>query len=116
MDIAVSMKLPVETINQAASYFLYKEPDWQQSLVLVYEGKNARIYRPNINLYISLKRKRLTESDLQDCLAMIDFAIENKESIQKKQLIKALTTDIDHEKNESKRERLVILKKRLEAL
>lgn len=109
MDIATEIGLPVEAINQAASYFLYKIPVWQSSLVLVQAGKLGRILRPNTDLFIKLKLARLTPSDLDDCLAMLHYAKQQKEQIDAKSLQKLIKTMMKTETNGEKKHRMQLL-------
>lgn len=71
MALAESMGLPIEAVNQAGAYFLSKIPDVREHLVLYHESKKCKIYRPNVYLFLKLKIARLSQSDLEDCLAMI---------------------------------------------
>jgi len=72
MEIAQNLGLPVEAINQAGAFFLYRIKNWQKKLILVHEGKTAKFYRPNAILYLLLKIQRLSETDLQDCLIYLE--------------------------------------------
>lgn len=83
-EIAESLDLPVEAINTAAGYFLHKIKGWEDCLVLLYEGKKCRFYRPSASLFIQLKITRLSESDYSDCLEMIRFAKKANEDISQK--------------------------------
>ena len=74
MGIADELGLPVETINQAATFFLHRVPDWANLLVPVQTGAKARVLRPNATLFMLLKLERLSEADLSDCLQMLGFA------------------------------------------
>ena len=67
MELAETLGLPVETINQAAAFFLEKAGYTEDDLILLRKGKSAVIYRPTVELYWKLKIPRLTESDLLDC-------------------------------------------------
>lgn len=109
MDVAAEIGLPVEAINQAASYFLYKIPDWQNSLVLVQAGKLGRILRPNTSLFIKLKLARLTPSDLDDCLAMLHYAKQQQEQIDAKSLQKLIKITMKTETNGEKKQRMQLL-------
>jgi hypothetical protein len=73
-ELAEKLGLPVEAVNSAAGYFLRKIRGYRAGLELMAEGKRVRIYRPNPALYLKLKAARLTESDLQDCLSMLEWA------------------------------------------
>jgi predicted nucleotidyltransferase len=71
MEIAESLGLPVETINQAGAYFLQKIPDFENELVLIDGSDSCRIYRPNAYLYLLLKTSRSSSSDIQDSIAFL---------------------------------------------
>lgn len=73
MEIAEELGFPVETINQAGAFFLSKIPQWKKMIVLHHKGKKAAFYRPNATLYVLLKMPRLTESDLTDCLKLMEL-------------------------------------------
>lgn len=109
MEIAESLSLPVETINQAGAYFLKKQKFWKKNLVLLHEGKNAKIYRPNLNLYIELKIQRMSESDLQDCLEFLKIAPKVNETVDRSRLQKSIETL--KPKSEAQQKRLEILKR-----
>src|SRR5438552_100562 len=66
MALAESLGLPVETINQAAAFFLKKIGFQEADLLPLHKGKNATIFRPSIELYLRLKIPRLSASDLLD--------------------------------------------------
>jgi hypothetical protein len=71
MEIAAELGLPVESINQAAAYFLMKLKPFEDHLILLHRGKQAEILRPDLHLFLMLKAGRLSPSDLTDCLALI---------------------------------------------
>ncbi|MBI1860441.1 MAG: hypothetical protein HYR96_05950 [Deltaproteobacteria bacterium] len=73
MEIAQELSLPVEAINQAAGFFLFKIKGWEKNLVELHRGKTASLYRPNAKLYLELKIPRLNETDLEDCLRLLQF-------------------------------------------
>lgn len=81
MDIAQSLGLPPEAINQAAAYFLFKIEDWHDHIVLLHKGKKATVYRPDATLFVQLKMGRLSEADLADCKVMLSHGIESGEAI-----------------------------------
>jgi len=87
MQIALDLALPVESINQAAAFFLFKVSNWQNQIVLIHKGAHARIFRPNATLFIQLKIARMSESDSEDILGMIAFAAAEDESIDTPHLI-----------------------------
>lgn len=116
MDIAQSIGLPVESINQAAAYFLEKIPQWHSAVVPIYHGKNCGFFRPSAQLFLSLKVNRLSESDLKDCLAMIQWAKAHNESIEPQSLLAQIKGRMTDEKLEEKlshrlREMAITLKK-----
>lgn len=90
MNIAEDMGLPVETINQAGSFFLYRIPDFENKLELLHKGKSATIYRPNLELYFQLKIERLSESDTQDCLEYLRWYKNSKATLDEIYLRKLL--------------------------
>lgn len=81
MDIAEGMGLSVESINQAAAYFVDKVGYTVDDLIPMVKSKSAIIYRPNFELYASLKMNRMTESDLSDCLEYLKFCLKKNETI-----------------------------------
>jgi len=92
LELAENLQLPIEAINQAAGFFLQKIPNWKGDLILIQRGAKASIYRPNATLYLCLKLNRFSESDLDDCLAMIRIAKNLKEAVDRERLIKAIHT------------------------
>lgn len=73
MEIAESLGLPPETINQAGSYFIQKLGVTEEHCTLLHKGSAGSVYRPNATTYLLLKIPRMSESDLEDCLAWIRF-------------------------------------------
>jgi hypothetical protein len=71
MEIAESLGLPVEAINQAGEYFLSKVDGFQDHLILFAESKKCKIYRPDAYLFLKLKLARSSETDLRDCMAFL---------------------------------------------
>jgi len=82
MEIADELGLPVETINQAGAFFLTKISEFQKHLILIKKGKTAKIFRPDVTLFLLLKMKRLTESDLSDCLAYLKYCKNHNEKLE----------------------------------
>jgi hypothetical protein len=70
MAIAEKLGLPIESINQAASFFLKRIPDWQSNLVIIRSNTKCKIFRPNIELFFKLKLQRASESDVLDLMSM----------------------------------------------
>jgi len=66
MQIAEDNNFPPETINFAAEYFVKKQKNWRNELVILFENKNLKLYRPSKILFRLLKEQRGTETDLLD--------------------------------------------------
>ncbi len=105
MEIAESLNLPVETINQAGAYFLSKIDDVKEHLVLIEESKKCKIFRPDVYLFIKLKTDRLSAVDLEDCKMMIS---NNKKEylVEEKLIQKLIHQKLKGSKDETHRERL----------
>ncbi|HEY1079697.1 MAG TPA: hypothetical protein VGE46_06350 [Bdellovibrio sp.] len=73
MRLAQASGLSLEAINPSADFFLRQIPNWKSSLVIFKAGKKGNLYRPSLDLYIQMKCSRLSESDLSDCLAFIEW-------------------------------------------
>lgn len=107
MEIAQELGLPIEAINQAASFFFYRISNWEKNLMLIHKGSKASIFRPDATLYILLKLGRFNESDFEDCLNMLTFAKKQKESLEKSRILKILKDQIKKESaHHPKKERL----------
>jgi hypothetical protein len=99
MKISEKLGFSPYAINQAGSFFLRQIPEWEKKLILCAESKSCRLYRPNGTLYLQLKMARMSESDLTDCLHMVKYCREHKETLDiallkreiKKALVKAST-------------------------
>lgn len=63
--------LPVETVNSAADYFVYRHSDWREQVELLLKGTASNIYRPSPTLFLLLKLGRLSEQDLEDCRILL---------------------------------------------
>lgn len=113
MEIAEELGLSVETINQAGAFFLYKIPDFEKNLILLHKGKSAKIYRPNLLLYIQLKVGRLSESDSLDCLEYIKYSNNNNEVENIEKIVHLIKKEIS---KKPEGERLSRLKKILDSL
>lgn len=71
MEIASEAGLPIEAVNSAADFFVRRIHGWRDEIEIFRKGPRARIYRPSPTLFLLLKVGRLSEQDLDDCLAMI---------------------------------------------
>lgn len=96
MEIADELGLPVETINQAGAYFLKKIPHFEEHKILIHAGKSARIFRPDTFLFLLLKTRRFSETDLTDCLAFLKVVshLDLDDSKNLDRLVKLLTHDM----------------------
>lgn len=66
IDIALKHGLPPDAINFASTIFVKKQKNWKEEIILLYEGKRGRIYRPSKKLFRNLKKSRATDIDLLD--------------------------------------------------
>jgi len=66
MKIAEDNNFPPETINFAAEFFVKKQKNWREELVILFESENTKLYRPSKKLFRLLKEQRGTETDLMD--------------------------------------------------
>lgn len=105
MEIAEGLGLSVESINQAGAYFLHRIDKYEQNLVLYHAGRKGALYRPNATLFILLKMERLSETDLTDCLVIID-KLSDTEPIDKKLIKKTAVRLVKKNKIESYRSRI----------
>ncbi|MGE4133904.1 MAG: hypothetical protein AB7F86_19870 [Bdellovibrionales bacterium] len=90
MELAESIGLPVDSINQAAAYFLKKVGHTKKDLILLRKGKSANIYRPSVELYWRLKLGRLSETDALDCQHYLQYASGQGDEIDFKKLTKSI--------------------------
>jgi hypothetical protein len=90
LEVAEDLGIAIEAINQASVFFLHKIPNWRKDLIILHRGKRSTFYRPNATLYLTLKINRFSESDLEDCLAMLKIASELKEPIDLIRLNKSI--------------------------
>jgi len=78
-------------VNAAAEFLLKRVPDWRDQLEVLRDG-NARILRPNPTLFILLKIGRLSESDLDDCLALVEHAARHALPIDAHRVLAAVAS------------------------
>lgn len=86
MEISENLGLSIESINQAAAFFVKKVGYTKEDLIPLKEGKEATIYRPSFELYLKLKTTRLTETDLIDCLHYFNYCQSQRDKISQPQL------------------------------
>ena len=89
MDLAVEAGIPVEAVNSAADFFVRRVADWRDQLVELHRGPTATIYRPSATLFLLLKLGRLSETDLDDCLALLAHC-KDLEQVDRTRVIAAL--------------------------
>ena len=116
LKIAQELDLPIEAINQAANFFLWKIKDWDKMITPLYESKKITIFRPTVTLFLLLKINRLTEIDLSDCLDFIRYADEHNEPLDKKRVLTAIQNALREDPLKEKLERLQILQRRIKEL
>ena len=90
MDLALECGLPIEALNSAADYFVRRIEGWRDHLEVLVRGPRATIYRPDATLFLVLKIGRLTESDLDDCAALIAFAERERLDVDRPRVLMAL--------------------------
>jgi hypothetical protein len=113
MTIAESLSLPVDTINQAAAFFLNKVGYRESDLLLLHEGDNAKMFRPSAVLYIKLKSARMTESDFIDCKNYFSFCEKNGDFVDKKIIATTIARALKNSASEEVQARLHDLKRAL---
>jgi hypothetical protein len=92
MQLAEGAGLPVEAVNSAADFFVRKIADWRDHLVELHRGPSALIYRPDATLFLLLKIGRLSETDLEDCLALLEHLRSVPEPMDAARLRSAIDT------------------------
>lgn len=113
MKISEDLKLPIETVNMAALYFLQKIPEYKKHLVVLEETKTCTVFRPDIFLYLSLKIGRLSESDLLDCLEMLKLEKDELPKGDLKKITTHIEREIEHSADEHRKNRLSRLLKEI---
>lgn len=72
MQLAADAAIPIEAVNSAADFFVRRVAGWRDQLVVLHQGPAATIFRPTATLFLLLKINRLSEVDLDDCLALVE--------------------------------------------
>jgi hypothetical protein len=75
MRLAGAEGLPIEAVNSAADFFVYRIPDWRSQIEVLRRGPRAVVYRPTATLFLLLKLRRLSEQDLEDCEALLRWIL-----------------------------------------
>jgi len=97
LGLARDLDLPVEALNSAADYFVYKNADWREQLEPFRTGAKGRIFRPTATLFLLLKVSRLSDEDLTDCLALLDRARTDGLTIDVARVAAALAVVVRHD-------------------
>lgn len=116
MELAGELGLPVEAINQAGAFFLSRIKHTREDWVLLHRGPKAAIYRPSATLFLLLKLRRMTESDLADCLEMLRYAEKKAEPVDRERVVSAVRALDDEDESGGRRARRERLLARLASL
>jgi hypothetical protein len=100
MQIAEQMNLPIEAINQAGAFFLFRISDWKNNIILLKKNKKTAFYRPNTTLFLQLKIARMSETDLLDCIKMIE---NYKHELDKNKISRLIKSELQKEKSNKNR-------------
>ncbi len=111
MELSDSLGLPVETVNQAAAFFLKKAGYEEKDLLPLLNGPKATIYRPSVHLYWKLKIGRLSETDVIDCQHYFHYCVGQRDTVSRGDLMALITKAAKNEPVAAKRERLQSLGK-----
>ncbi len=90
MQLAADAAIPIEAVNSAADFFVRRVAGWRDELVVLHRGPAATIYRPTATLFLLLKINRLSEVDLDDCLALVDHCRATGEDVDRSRIAAAL--------------------------
>lgn len=90
MQFAESQGLAVETVNSAVDYYLRKIAGWRDELVVFRQSERVRIFRPSPTLFLLLKLGRLSEQDLDDCVALLDRVDREGLELDRGRVVQAL--------------------------
>ena len=110
MEIAKELGLPAETINTACAVYLRDIPDWRDQIVVFHRGSTATIHTPTATLYVLTKLERLSESDLDDCVAMLWGARERSETVDTVRLHRAVEEQLSASPSRKREQRLRALR------
>lgn len=91
MDAVFELGLPIEAVNSAADYFVYRIPGWREEIEIWREFGTCTFYRPTPTLFVLLKMQRLSEQDLADCRAVIVKARDEQLRLDTQRLRTAIT-------------------------
>ncbi|HPI40032.1 MAG TPA: hypothetical protein PLJ21_04460 [Pseudobdellovibrionaceae bacterium] len=91
MQIAEDLGLSIETVNQAALFFVEKAKISKGDKILLLQSKNNKIYRPTVEFYWKLKLARFSETDLLDCQHYYQWAQHFGDAIDRNKLLKLIS-------------------------
>lgn len=63
---------------------------WRDELVLLHRGPRATVFRPSATLFLLLKVARLSQTDLEDWLALLDHCRTTGEAIDRERTLNAI--------------------------
>lgn len=106
MELAESLGLSIESVNQAADFFLSRTKYVKSDLILLRSGRRCKIFRPSASLYIRLKLGRFTESDYEDCLHYFKFCESIGDRIKIDEIEKAVRKVLADRPSEEKQRNL----------
>ena len=72
-DVA-TLRHPRPVPRLAGAFFLHEIDGWRSGLIEVHRGPTATVCVPSPTVFVLSKLERLSESDLDDCRAMIRWA------------------------------------------
>lgn len=90
MDLALALGLPVEAVNSAADFFVFRIDGWRDMTEVLHRGSRATIHGPDPTLFLLLKVGRLSERDLADCLGALAHARAAAQPVDVARVIAAL--------------------------
>ena len=90
MQLASDLGLPIEAVNSAADFFVRRIPGWDTEIETFRVGAKGRVFRPTPTLFLLLKLARLSATDLDDCLALLDRARQDALQIDVPRVLAAL--------------------------
>lgn len=106
LQLAASLGLPVEAVNPAGAFFLRRVDGWHDHLLPVRVGTRSAVFRPDATLYTLTKLSRLSESDLSDCIAYLDFAASHGEPLDAPRLRESIRGEVRRKPSAPRRRRL----------
>jgi hypothetical protein len=90
MQLAADLGLPIEAVNSAADFFVRRIPGWARDVEPFRHGARGRVFRPSPTLFLLLKLSRLSPTDLEDCLGVIERAKRDTLAVDAVRVLAAL--------------------------